>query len=119
MLQWSNDESHLAAALLSSGVPSYEMVKSGFGGYKEGVYGLDPYATFSGSDLEAIRKLIDWWSADTAELREQRAYVLVDLNTGVSLCIASKAVRGASDSIENPSFEKGTRAIWGSLGGIL
>jgi uncharacterized protein YerC len=57
------------------------------------VYGFDPYHTFSGSDLQAIDKLIAWWSMETEDLRNQRAFVVVDLNSGVSLCVVSKAER--------------------------
>jgi hypothetical protein len=102
VLQWTDAQASVASELLCSGFPEGSWLN---GEYVYSCIKEEQLAArsqcLSGSDYFAIKQLLAWWSiSDDCEDVNTRArvYVIVDLNSGSSLCVVSSRDVGASES---------------------
>jgi hypothetical protein len=103
VLQWSEVQTDCAQRALEFGIPSYEQAREMYSHHPYSAqYGLNPWVTFTASEIEVLQRLTAWWGVDTEDEREKRAFIVCDLNRGISLCILSKE-RTRGDSSEASS----------------
>jgi hypothetical protein len=90
---------------LTNGLPDYDTAKLWWGTLYEPspmsgkvLSDRNPYFALSGAEIETLTRLIAWYAIEDNEMASQKCFVLVDLNTGLSLVIASRRNR-----MEDPS----------------